>query len=80
MNYHKMDKKHRDSWYQITKQCDANGKPTDLALAITALENNGCSCETYEEGACMACLCEKALYSLYCEIQENKYHTRLLQR
>jgi len=49
---------------------DEHGYLTDTALAIEALENNGCDCGTDEPGTCLACRCEKALRSERARVTE----------
>jgi hypothetical protein len=55
------------SWMDMNNQKDENGNLTPLAVALRALEDNGCSCE--EDGpcndTCLTSLCEKALKSLW---------------
>lgn len=52
-------------WTEIKNQRDANGELTDLALAVDALEDNGCDCGTDESGTCLACRCEAAIKHLW---------------
>jgi hypothetical protein len=40
---------------------DAAGHLTDWALAVSALEDNGCDCGDDEPGTCLACACELAM-------------------
>jgi hypothetical protein len=40
---------------------DADGDLTPMALALSAIADNGCDCGVGEEGSCLACLCESAL-------------------
>lgn len=51
-------------------QRDSNGLLTNLALAVDALEGNGCDCGPDEPGMCLACLCTAALKELL-EQHEN---------
>lgn len=48
-------------WYEMIDDRDAKGNLTPLALALVALEDNGCDCGTDEPGTCLAHLCEAAL-------------------
>lgn len=48
-------------WRSQKDQRDAQGLLTPLALALDAIEDNGCDCGVDEEGSCLACLCEAAL-------------------
>jgi hypothetical protein len=49
-------------------QRDTSGKLTPLALALEAIEGNGCDCGTDEPGTCLACRCEDALDDLLTQI------------
>lgn len=52
-------------WNEIKAERDADGNLTPLALAVDALEDNGCDCGTDEPGTCFACRCEAALRDLW---------------
>ena len=67
------------NWTEIKDQRDADGKLTKLALAVDALENNGCDCGTDEPGTCLACCCEAALKSLW-EQQVEAHRSACNQR
>jgi hypothetical protein len=53
------------NWFHAKNERDENGELTPLALAIDALEGNGCDCGEDEKGTCLACRCEAALRYLY---------------
>ena len=53
------------NWFHAKNDRDENGELTPLALAIDAIEGNGCDCGEDEPGTCLACLCEAALKYLF---------------
>lgn len=59
-------------WLQMKNQRDADGNLTPLALALDAIEDNGCDCGEDEPGTCMACLCETALLDLWTKLEERQ--------
>jgi len=64
-------------WIDANKQRDENGKLTSLAIALQALEDNGCDCPEYdrdpdEPGTCLVCLCEAALKEQWDKIEGLK--------
>lgn len=50
-----------EGWSKLTDERGADGELTDLALALDALQDEGCDCGTDEQGSCLACKCELAL-------------------
>ena len=60
-----------DHWWgmDLLEQRDADGNLTPLALALDAIQNNGCDCGTDEPGSCMACICEAALRDIWERLQ-----------
>ena len=53
------------NWTKLKDERDAEGLLTPLALALDALEDNGCDCGEDEPGPCLACRCEAALRDLW---------------
>ena len=53
------------TWLALKDQRDDRGMLTPLALALDAIDDNGCDCGTDEPGTCLACLCEAALKDLW---------------
>lgn len=54
-----------DQWMAMKDQRGPDGFLTPLALALDALEDNGCDCGGGEKGSCLSCLCEAALLDLW---------------
>lgn len=52
----------------MIEQQDSQGNLTKLAMALSALIDNGCDCGQDEPGTCLGCLCEAALREQFEEI------------
>jgi len=61
-----------EGWSDAKNQRNAHGDPTLLALAVEALVDNGCDCETDKEGTCLACRCEAALRDLWERVESYR--------